>query len=42
MMLRTMIALSVLLVGTAAAQKNDFLIVPGQRVGPITRLHHAG
>src|SRR5664279_741184 len=36
MMLRTMIALGVLLVGTAAAQKNDFLIVPGQRVGPIT------
>jgi hypothetical protein len=31
-----MIALGVLLVGTAAAQKNDWLIVPGQRVGPIT------
>ena len=36
MMLRTMIALVVLLVGTAAAQKNDWLVVPGQRVGPIT------
>ena len=36
MMLRTVIALSALLVGSAAAQKNDWLIVPGQRVGPIT------
>ena len=35
-MLRTVIALSALLVGTATAQKNDWLIVPGQRVGPIT------
>jgi hypothetical protein len=36
MMLRRVIALGALLVGTAAAQKNDWLIVPGQRVGPIT------
>ncbi len=37
MMLRTIIALSVLLAGSAAAEKNDWLIVPGERVGPITR-----
>ena len=36
MRLRTIIALGALLVGSAAAQKNDWLIVPGQRVGPIT------
>ena len=36
MMLRAVIALGALLVGSAAAQKNDWLIVPGQRVGPIT------
>ena len=36
MMLRTMFALGILLLGSAAAQKNDWLIVPGQRVGPIT------
>lgn len=36
MMLRTIFALSALLVGSATAQKNDWLIVPGQRVGPIT------
>jgi len=36
MMLRTMIATGVLLVGTAAAQRIDWLIVPGLRVGPIT------
>src|ERR1017187_10415171 len=36
MMLRTVIALGALLVGSAAAQKNDWLIVSGQRVGPIT------
>lgn len=35
-MLRTVIAVGALLLGTAAAQKNDWLIVPGQRVGPIT------
>jgi hypothetical protein len=31
-----MIAVVLLLAGSAAAQKNDWLIVPGQRVGPIT------
>jgi hypothetical protein len=31
-----MIALAAVLMGSAAAQKNDWLIVPGQRVGPIT------
>jgi len=36
MMLWTVIALSALLVGSTAAQKNDWLIVPGQRIGPIT------
>ena len=36
MILRTIIALGALLVGSASAQKNDWLIVPGQRVGPIT------
>jgi hypothetical protein len=36
MVWRTMIALGLLLVGSAAAQKNDWLIVPGRRVGPIT------
>jgi hypothetical protein len=36
MTLRAIIALGALLVGSAAAQKNDWLIVPGQRVGPIT------
>ena len=36
MMLRTIVAMGALFVGTAAAQKNDWLIVPGQRVGPIT------
>ena len=36
MMLRTIIALSVVLAGSLAARKNDWLIVPGQRVGPIT------
>jgi hypothetical protein len=35
-MLGTMIVLGILLVGSAEAQKNDWLIVPGQRVGPIT------
>jgi hypothetical protein len=35
-MLRTVMALGALLVGSAVAQKNDWLIVPGQRVGPIT------
>jgi hypothetical protein len=37
MMLRIIIAFSVLLAGSATAEKNDWLIVPGQRVGPITR-----
>jgi len=36
MMLRAIIAMGTLLVSSAAAQKNDWLIVPGQRVGPIT------
>ena len=36
MMLRMIIAMIAVLVGSAAAQKNDWLIVPGQRVGPIT------
>ena len=36
MRLGTAIAVGALLMGSAAAQKNDFLIVPGQRVGPIT------
>lgn len=35
-MLRTSIALAALLVGSAMAQRADWLIVPGQRVGPIT------
>jgi hypothetical protein len=35
-MLRTSIVIAVLLVGSAAAQRADWLIVPGQRVGPIT------
>ncbi len=35
-MLRTSIVLAILLVGSAAAQRADWLIVPGQRVGPIT------
>ena len=34
--LRLIVALLVVYVGTASAQKNDWLIVPGQRVGPIT------
>ena len=36
MTLRLIVALVVVLLGTASAQKNDWLIVPGQRVGPIT------
>jgi hypothetical protein len=36
MMLRAIVAMAALFAGTAAAQKNDWLIVPGQRVGPIT------
>jgi len=36
MTLRLIVALFVVLLGTASAQKNDWLIVPGQRVGPIT------
>jgi len=36
MRLGTLIAVAVLLVGSAAAQRADWLIVPGQRVGPIT------
>jgi hypothetical protein len=36
MMLRTSIALATLLIASASAQKMDWLIVPGQRVGPIT------
>jgi hypothetical protein len=36
LLLRTLFALSALLVGSAAAQKLDWLIVPGLRVGPIT------
>jgi hypothetical protein len=35
-MLRMSITWAVLLVGSATAQKIDWLIVPGQRVGPIT------
>ena len=35
-MLRTLIVLGGLLVGSASAQKIDWLIVPGLRVGPIT------
>ena len=35
-MLRKVMAIIALLVGSASGQKNDWLIVPGQRVGPIT------
>ena len=36
MKMATIIAVGALLIGSASAQKNDWLIVPGQRVGPIT------